>query len=285
MINKTSIRFFENIPVRAIWDDESFKWWFCAMDIAEALTKSKNPRVYWATVKRRNPQLIAICKQLKLKAKDGKFYNTDVVDENSLNTVLALIPSKKSDVFQKWMKNMETSLDEKSKKKAYELFESGFIDNIEVGTAKGLQQIHGYIFGGLYDFAGQIRTLNIAKGGFAFAPAIYLDGALAHIEAMPENTLEEIVSKYVEMNVAHPFMEGNGRSTRIWLDLMLKKNLKKCVDWSQIDKTEYLDAMRESVDDSHRIFELLQSALTDDINSREIIMKGIDYSYYYETED
>ena len=285
MMGKTSIRFFENIPVRAVWDDESSKWWFCAMDIAEALTKSKNPRSYWNAIKRRKNELSTICRQLKLKAKDGKFYNTDVVDENSLNTVLALIPSKKSDMFQKWMKNMETSLDEKSKQKAYELFESGFIDNIEVGTAKGLQQIHGYIFGGLYDFAGQIRTLNIAKGGFAFAPAIYLDGALAHIEAMPENTLEEIVSKYVEMNVAHPFMEGNGRSTRIWLDLMLKKNLKKCVDWSQIDKTEYLDAMRESVDDSHRIFELLKSALTDDINSREIIMKGIDYSYYYETEE
>lgn len=284
-MNKTSIRFFESIPVRAVWDDESAKWWFCAMDIAEALTKTKNSRVYWATIKRRNPQLIAICKQLKLKAKDGKFYNTDVVDEGSMNTVLALIPSKKADVFAKWMKNMETSIDEKSKQKAYELFESGFIDNIEVGTAKGLQQIHGYIFGGLYDFAGQIRTLNIAKGGFAFAPAKYLDGALAHIEAMPEDTLEAIVNKYVEMNVAHPFMEGNGRSTRIWLDLILKKNLKKCVDWSQINKSEYLDAMRESVDDPHRIFELLQGALTDDIHSREIIMKGIDYSYYYETEE
>ena len=284
-MNKTSIRFFEDVPVRAVWDDESAKWWFCAMDIAEALTKSKNPRKYWNTIKTRKPELSSICRQLKLKAKDGKFYNTDVVDENSLNTVLALIPSKKFDVFQKWMKNMETSLDEKSKQKAYELFESGFIDNIEVGTTKGLQQIHGYIFGGLYDFAGQIRTLNIAKGGFAFAPAIYLDGALAHIEAMPENTLKEIVSKYVEMNVAHPFMEGNGRSTRIWLDLMLKKNLKKCVDWSLIDKTAYLDAMQESVDDSHRIFELLQSALTDDIYNREIIMKGIDYSYYYETEE
>ena len=276
MANKTSIRFFEDVPVRAVWDDESAKWWFCAMDIAEALTKTTNPRVYWATVKRRNPQLIAICKQLKLKAKDGKYYNTDVLDEGSLNIVLALIPSKKADVFAKWMKNMETSLDEKSKQKAYELFEIGFIDNIEVGTAKGLQQIHGYIFGGLYDFAGQIRTLNIAKGGFAFAPAAYLDGALAHIEAMPEDTLEAIVNKYVEMNVAHPFMEGNGRSTRIWLDLIFKKNLKKCVDWSQIDKTEYLDAMRESVDDPHRIFELLQGALTDDIHSREIIMKGID---------
>lgn len=131
---------------------------------------------------------------------------------------------------------METSLDEKSKQKAYELFESGFIDEIEVGTVKGLQQIHGYIFGGLYDFAGQIRTLNIAKGGFTFAPALYIDGALAHIEAMPENTLEDIVNKYIEMNVAHPFMEGNDRSTRIWLDLILKKNLSKCVDWSQIDK-------------------------------------------------
>ena len=285
MMNKTSIRFFEDIPVRAVWDDESSKWWFCAMDIAEALTKTTNPRVYWATIKRRNSQLIAICKQLKLKAKDGKFYNTDVVDENGLNTVLALVPSKKSEVFAKWMKNMETSLDEKSKQKAYELFESGFIDNIEIGTAKGLQQIHGYIFGGLYNFAGQIRTMNIAKGGFAFAPAKYLEGALAHIEAMPEDTLDAIVNKYVEMNVAHPFMEGNGRSTRIWLDLILKKNLKKCVDWSQINKSEYLNAMRESVDDPHRILELLRNALTDDINNREIIMKGIDYSYYYETEE
>ena len=285
MTHKTSIRFFENVPVRAVWDEESAKWWFCAMDIAEALTKSKNPRKYWNTIKTRKSELSSICRQLKLKAKDGKFYNTDVVDESGLNTVTALIPSKKSDVFAKWMKNMETSTDEKSKQKAYELFESGFVDEIEVGTVKGLQQIHGYIFGGLYDFAGQIRTLNIAKGGFAFAPALYLDGALAHIEAMPEDTLEAIVNKYVEMNVAHPFMEGNGRSTRIWLDLILKKNLKQCVDWSQIDKTEYLDAMRESVDDSSKIFDLFKNALTNEINDREIIMKGIDYSYYYETEE
>ena len=281
---KTSIRFFEDVPVRAVWDDDSSKWWFCAADIAEALTKSTNPRVYWATIKRRNPQLFAICKQLKMKAKDGKFYNTDVVDEDGLNTLLALIPSKKSDIFAKWMKNMETSLDEKSKQKAYELFEGGFIDNIEVGTITGLQQIHNYIFGGLYDFAGQIRTMNIAKGGFSFAQAMYLPENLAKIEAMPEDTLEHIVDKYVEMNVAHPFMEGNGRSTRIWLDLILKKNLKKCVDWSRIDKADYFDAMRESVVDSHRILRLVQNALTDDIDSREIIMKGIDYSYYYETD-
>lgn len=155
------------------------------------------------------------CRQLKLKAKDGKFYHTDVVDENSLNTVLALIPGKKSDVFARWMKNMETSLDKKSKQKAYELFESGFIDNIEVGTVKGLQQIHGILFGGLYDFAGQIRTRNISKDSFAFAPAMFLPQSLAEIESMPEDTPEAIVNKYVEINIAHPFMEGNGRSTRI----------------------------------------------------------------------
>lgn len=284
-MKKTSIRFFENTPVRAVWDDDSHKWWYCAMDVAEALTNTTNPRVYWATVKRRRPELIAICKQLKLKARDGKFYNTDVVDDAGLNIVIASIPSKKKEVFAKWMKNMESDLDEKSKRKAYELFESGFIAEVEVGSVKGLQQIHAYIFGGLYDFAGQIRTCNISKGGFTFAAAQYLGETLDKIEKMPETTLEEIVDKYVEMNVAHPFMEGNGRSTRIWLDLILKKNLRKCVDWSRIDKTDYLSAMRVSPVDSTKIYELLKNALTDDVDSRELIMKGIDYSYYYETED
>lgn len=281
-MGKTSIRFFENIPVRAVWEEGTSKWWFCAVDIAEALTKSKNPRVYWATIKRRNPELIAICKQLKLKAKDGKVYATDVVEEGALNTIIAHVSSKKSEIFTKWLKNMETSLDEKSKKKAYELFESGFVDVIEVGTTKGLQQIHAYIFGGLYDFAGQIRTMNISKGGFTFAPAMFLDKTLSSIDAMPENTLEDIVKKYVEMNVAHPFPEGNGRSTRIWLDLMLKKNLQVCVDWSAIDKNDYLAAMKKSVVDASDIFALLKGALTTDTQNREIIMKGIDYSYYYE---
>ena len=284
-MQKTSIRFFEDVPVRAVWDAESSKWWFCAMDIAEALTKTSNPRVYWATIKRRNAELIAICKQLKLKARDGKFYSTDVVDDAGLNTVIALIPSKKAAVFSKWMKDMETSVDEKSKQKAYELFDSGFVDNIEVGTVKGLQQIHSYIFGGLFDFAGQIRTVNLSKGGFTFAPVRFLRDNLSKIEQMPEDSFDAIADKYVEMNVAHPFREGNGRSTRIWLDLILKKNLKQCVDWSRIDKTEYLTAMRESVVDPTKIKALLKSALTDDIFNREIIMKGIDYSYYYETED
>lgn len=170
---KTSIRFFEDIPVRAVWENETAKWWFCAVDIAEALTKSKNPRIYWAQFKRRNSQLITICKQLRLTAADGKKYMTDVVDDAGVNVIIALIPGKKSIVFEKWLKGMGTSIDDKSKQKAYELFESGLINTIEIGTVKGLQQIHAYLFGGLYDFAGQIRTLNIAKGSFAFAPAVF----------------------------------------------------------------------------------------------------------------
>ena len=283
-MTKTSIRFFDDIPVRAVWNEETSKWWFCAVDIAEALTNTKKPRVYWATIKRRNPQLLAICKQLKLPARDGKTYLTDVIDGNGVNTLIAVIPSKKTAVFMHWLKTMGTTIDEQSKQKAYSLFEDGVINDIEVGTIKGLRQIHAYIFGGLYDFAGQIRTVNISKGGFLFANALYLDETLKTIEAMPEDTFEKIVRKYVEMNIAHPFREGNGRTTRIWLDLILKKNLSKCVDWSQIDKKDYLDAMRKSVADANWIFELLQNALTDKINDREIFMKGIDYSYYYEEE-
>ena len=174
------------------------------------------------------------------------------------------------------------TIDERSKENAYWLFDSGAIDSIEVGTTAGLCQIHRYLFDGLFEFAGTIRELNISKGHFRFASALYLDASLKAIEQMPENTFEEIVAKYVEMNVAHPFMEGNGRSMRIWLDLMLKKNVKQCVDWSQIGKRVYLSAMERSPVNDLEIRELLRSALTDKIDDRETYMKGIDQSYYYE---
>ena len=148
-----------------------------------------------------------------------------------------------------------------------------------------MQQIHAALFDGLYDFSGQIRSKNISKGGFEFANARFLPETLRNIEQMPERTLQEIVTKYVEMNIAHPFMEGNGRSMRIWLDLILKKNLARCVDWSRIDKKDYMLAMEKSVLDNTLILQLIQNALTDQIDDREVYMKGIDYSYYYETEE
>ena len=282
---KTSIRFFNNVPVRSVWDEETSRWWLCAVDVIEALSLSISPRKYWNTLKKRNVQLSSNCRQLKLTAKDGKKYLTDVIDDNGLNLLLAVLPSKNSSVFLNWVKLKATSIDEQSKTKAYEMFESKIIGDIEVGTINGLRQIHSYLFGGLYDIAGQIRKLNISKGGIVFASVGYLDQTLDAIEKMPEETVEQIVKKYVEMNVAHPFMEGNGRTTRIWLDLILKKNLSKCVDWSKIDKTAYLEAMKLSVVDYTDILSLIKNALTDKINDREIFMKGIDYSYYYEEEN
>lgn len=184
-----------------------------------------------------------------------------------------------------WLNYGNNSLDRKSHTKAYGLYESGLLNSMEPGTLKCLQQIHAYIFGGLYDFAGQVRTKNISKGGFTFANCMHFPDTLQVIERMAETTFDEIMDKYVEMNVAHPFMEGNGRSTRIWLDLMLKRSLRRCVDWSRIDKNEYLAAMRESVADSTLVKRLVESALTPLINDREMFMKGIDYSYYYEQPD
>lgn len=174
------------------------------------------------------------------------------------------------------------SIDEQSLQNAYRLFESGAIDAVEVGTLRGLLDIHKYLFGGLYDFAGQIREKNISKGGFRFANSLYLKEALAKIEQMPENSLEEIIAKYVEMNVAHPFMEGNGRSMRIWLDMILKKRLGKVVNWQTVDKDQYLQAMERSPINDLEIRTLLMSAITDDVDNREIIFKGIEQSYYYE---
>ena len=278
--------------VRAVWDDENAKWWFSVLDIVGVLRGEKDytkNRNYWKylkfKLKKENFQLVSRATQLKLMASDGKKYSTDCFDYDGIIELAKNFPSKKANRFIEWFTYSDETIDGKSKSKAYALFDSSLLNTIEIGTVKGLQQIHGYLFGGLYDFAGQIRTLNIAKGNFRFAPVQFLVNTLSSIENMVENTFDEIADKYVEMNVAHPFMEGNGRSTRIWLDLILKKNLKLCVDWSRIDKKDYLAAMKESTKNPQRIKALLQNALTDKINDREMFMKGVDYSYYYEQED
>ncbi len=288
MNNKTkiSIRFFNDREVRAVWDEENNKWWFSVVDIVASITKSENPNNYWkvfkSRLKRSNPQLVTKCNQLKLIAADGKKYLTDTLDMEAVQELAVIMKATK---FLDWFTYSDNSIDGQSKKKAYTFIESNLIVNKDVGTTKGLQQIHAYLFGGLYDFSGQIRQKNISKGGFQFALAHFLRNTLKQIEEMPESTFDEIADKYVEINIAHPFMEGNGRSTRIWLDLILKKRLKKCVDWSRIGKNDYLNAMVKSPADNIALKNLLKNALTDEINSREMFIKGIDYSYYYEENE
>ena len=289
MSTKQSIRFYKDREVRAIWNDEQNKWFFSIVDIVAAITESPRPRVYWGTVKNRQKtqygELYSKCIQLKLTAVDGKRYATDCFAQEDIIEVVKTLPAKNTTAFLDWFTYSDNTIDGQSRKKAYTFWESNMISDAEVGTVKALQKIHAYLFGGLYDFAGKIRQVNIAKGGFQFAMAQYLPQTLEQIEHMPENTFDEIVDKYVEMNIAHPFREGNGRSTRIWLDLIFKKRLQRCVDWSRIPKNEYLDAMIRSAVDASAIRELLRNALTDQINDRELFMKGIDYSYYYEQSE
>lgn len=289
---KKSIRFFNDREVRAVWDDERNCWWFSATDIVRAINdepeyvKAAN---YWRWLKRKlsqsGIQFVSGTHKLKIVAADGKKYNSDALLAEDIVILAKHYPNNRAAAFLDWFTYGDNTLDGQSRKKAYQLYESGLLRRLEPGTLKCLQQIHAYIFGGLYDFAGQIRTKSISKGGFTFANCLHFPETLQVIERMPETSFDEIMDKYVEMNVAHPFMEGNGRSTRIWLDLMLKRSLKLCVDWSQIDKNEYLAAMRQSVSDSSHIKQLVQPALTTKIDDREMFMKGIDYSYYYEQND
>lgn len=284
-----SIRFFDDREVRAVWDDEHSKWWFSVLDIVAVLTDQDDyskTRNYWkylkTKLKKENSEVVSATNQLKILAPDGKRRLTDMLDFEGIIALGKTFPGTRANRFIEWFTFSDETIDGKSKTKAYALFDNTFIHSIEVGTTKGLQQIHGYIFGGLYDFAGQIRQKNISKDGLQFAAARFLNDTLKHIDDMPNNTFDEIVAKYVEMNVAHPFMEGNGRSTRIWLDLMLKKSLKRCVDWSKIGKKEYMNAMVVSPVNSDILKKLVNNALTTEIDSREMYMKGIDYSYYYE---
>ena len=291
-MSKKSIRFFNDREVRAVWDEEHNKWWFSATDIVRAINDEEDyvkAGNYWRWLKKKfiteGFQPVSVTHDFKFEAPDGKQRKADALDAEGVQILATHYPNNRANAFLDWFTYSDNSIDGKSKKKAYTLIESGLLDSMEPGTVKCLQQIHAYLFGGLYDFAGQIRTKTIWKDGTLFCRVEYLMQNLRLIEKMPETSFDDIVNKYVEMNVAHPFMEGNGRSTRIWLDLMFKKRLKLCVDWSKIDKKQYLEAMRRSTTDSSNIRALLKGAMTDRIDDREIFMKGIDYSYYYEQED
>ena len=292
MSSKRSIRFYNDHKVRAVWSEEENKWYFSAIDIIRAINAEEDylkASNYWRWLKKKliaaDIQLVSATHDFKFEAPDGKMRKADVLDFEAVERLAKHYPNTRAVPFLDWFTFSDNSIDGQSRKKAYTLFESGILDEMQPGTIKSLQQIHAYLFGGLYDFAGQIRTKTIWKDGTLFCRAEYLKYNLDQIEQMPQTTFDEIVDKYIEMNIAHPFMEGNGRSTRLWLDLIFKSAIKQCVDWSQIDKKAYLQAMRHSTTDSAMIRELLRSAMTDQINDREMFMKGIDYSYYYEQEE
>lgn len=299
MTNKLSIRFFKDREVRAIWNDDESKWYFSVLDIIGAINEQddyQKNRNYWKYLKTKirkesselvsgANQLNGVINRMKLKAADGKSYLTDVVDQAGVELLAKKIPNNRANEFLDWFTYSDNSIDGQSRKKVYSLWENNLIAENEVGTVKALQKIHAFLFGGLYDFAGKIRTKTISKGGTLFCRAEYLPQNLKIIERMPQKTFDEIVDKYVEMNMAHPFMESNGRSTRIWLDIIFKHSLKQCVDWSKINKKAYLNAMHASTTNSKPIKSLLKQALTNQITDRELFMKGIDYSYYYEQEE
>ena len=289
MANKKSIRFFKDREVRAVWSDAESKWYFSATDVVRAINNESDyvkAGNYWRWLKKKlnadGIQLVSDTHDFKFQAPDGKQRKADVLDAEGVQLLAKHYPNSRANEFLDWFTYSDNSIDGQSRKKAYSLWESNLIAENEVGTVKALQKIHAYLFGGLYDFAGKIRTKTISKGGTLFCRAKYLPQHLEIIERMPQTTFDEIVDKYVEMNMAHPFMEGNGRSTRIWLDIIFKQSLKQCVDWSKIDKKAYLNAMHASTTDSKPIKSLLKQALTDQIADRELFMKGIDYSYYYE---
>ena len=292
MSDKKSIRFFNDREVRAIWDEEHNKWWFSATDIVRAINDEEDyvrAGNYWRWLKKKltkeGVQPVSATHEFRFLAPDGKMRKADVLDAEGVQVLARHYPNNRATAFLDWFTYSDNSIDGKSRKKAYSLFESGILDSMTPGSVKSLQQIHAYLFGGLYDFAGKIRTKTISKGSTIFCLAEHLHQYLQTVEQMPDNSFDEIVDKYVEMNMAHPFMEGNGRSTRIWLDIMLKKRIGLCIDWSKIAKREYLDAMIESEMSSNKIRDLLRMALTDKTDDRETFMKGIDYSYYYEQED
>ena len=291
-MSKISIRFYKDHKVRAIWDEEHSKWWFSAIDVIRAINDESDyvkAGNYWRWLKKKltadGVQLVSVTHEFKFEAPDGKKRTADALDNECVQTLAKHYPNNRANAFLDWFTYSDNTIDGQSRKKAYTLWESDLVADKDVGKVKSLQQIHAYLFGGLYDFAGKIRTKTIAKGNTLFCLAEHLHNYLKIVEDMPETNFDEIVDKYVEMNAAHPFMEGNGRSTRIWLDLIFKKRMKMCVDWSKIDKKEYLDAMIASHTDSSSIRALLKDALTDKINDRETFMKGIDYSYYYEQEE
>ena len=273
------VRYKNDRPIRFAWDDDTEKWWMCATDAAKALTDTSNPRVYWATVKRRNPDLFANCKQLKFIAADGKMYNMDVIDNARLDALNAVVHSTRRDEFLKYLASVESSDDKKVRERAYELFNDETSGAFDVGNVRGLQQLHSFLFEGIIEDAGQIRTDETDNITTVYTSLKFLPKTLDRIDRMTERSLNEIISKYVEMNTAHPFMSGNGRSIRLWFDMIIKKRLQRRIDWTRINTREFIKATDEGAIEETTLLRLVKEALTDRLDDRNFYKRCIDSSF------
>lgn len=280
----TLIRYYNETPIRCRWDKSKNEWSYAVMDVIESLVKPAYPRKYWNTFKHRRPELLKKTKSIKLTSSDDKKYATDVMNYGTLECLLGYLKYNKKEEFLNWAKSLANPLDEESRIKAYSLIDNDLLNEAEVGTFAGLQKIHSYLFEGLYPYAGKIREKNISKSGFKFVTYGKLADELKKIDEMPETSLDEIIDKYVQMNIAHPFEDGNGVATRIWLNQIFRKNLNKVIDWSRINKEDYLKAMEASPTDSSEINNLFFFALVYETESKEVFLRGIDFSYSFEEE-
>lgn len=280
---KTLIRYFDETPIRCRWEKNKNEWFYAVMDVIETLVKPAYPRKYWNTFKHRRPELLKKIKEMKLTSSDDKKYSTDVVGGEGVDYLLSYLSCSKKEEFSRWAKSLTNPLDEESRIKAYSLFDNGLLDEAEVGTFAGLQKIHAYLFDELYPYAGKLREENLPKGDKKLVDYKKLPETLKKIDEMPEGTLDEIIEKYIQMNEAHPFFDGNGVAMRIWLNQIFKKELNKIIDWSRIDKQDYLKAMQEK--DVAELDNLFFFAFAYGTDSKEVFIRGIDYSYYFEEKE
>jgi len=270
--------------IESIYIENEEMFYYSIPSIIKHLVQTKDEKLYWRVFKKRikDKKILNDIKQFKTMAIDKKLRITDFC---TLLTLFKLANLLKSDKSKDILLNKYKIIDSESERKAKLLFNSKEFNNFKNISHKHLLWIHKFIFGGMYEFAGMIRQTNISKGGFKFANALFLTKNLENNDNIDSDTFDEIIKRYIDMNIIHPFQEGNGRSTRIWLDLILKTKLKKCVNWQKVDKSKYLEAMKASIYDEKPIINLLQQSLTSDINNREVFFKGLEQSYYYETEE
>lgn len=276
------VKILNGKTVRIVWSEPASTFLYSATDLVLAFANSKNPRIYWNAIKRRHPEIRKYCSQAKLLAADEKQYKSDVLTCDGINELVLILKHPNRRYLIDWIRGSNEPVNEQAKKRAYDLFGTNILKTDEIGTFIGLRKIHAYLFDGLYKNVGRVRTKNVVKNGVEYANYTFLKQILTHIDSMSSNTFDEIVEKYVEMNIAYPFLDGCEQSMRIWLDQMLKNKLEKCINWAKVKREDYLEAMKESPYNDSQIKKVLKRAISIKILDKNVYQTGLDSSFFYE---